>query len=126
MLVVDDQPEFLDLAREMLDGHPRLKIVSQATSGQEALALLPHLKANAVLIDVQMPGLNGFEVARRLADSRPDLVVLLMTGALEYDFEPLARDAGAIGCLNKRDLRPETVLALLDRHSPGTATGEIP
>lgn len=116
LLAVDDEPDFLYLTQDLLDGHPRIRVVSLAASGEEALDRLPDLNVNAVLMDVNMPGLSGFDVARRIARLYPWLRVLLMTVAWCSNLESSAREAGAIGCLLKADLSAERVLELLDRH----------
>ncbi|MCH8189887.1 MAG: response regulator [Chloroflexi bacterium] len=116
LLAVDDEPDFLHLTQDLLAGHPRIRVASLAASGEEALDRLPRLNANAVLMDVNMPGLSGFDVARRIARSYPWLRVLLMTAEGGSNLESSAREVGAIGCLFKADLRAERVLDLLDQH----------
>ena len=113
ILVVDDQREFLDWAQSMLAGNPRLRVVGGASSGAEALALVAEVETDAVILDVQMPGMNGFETARRLIDERPGLRVLLVTASPSVGLQSLARQAGAVDCLSKMALDSKTVLKLL-------------
>ena len=73
VLLVDDQPDFLRLARELLDGHAGIRVVGEVTSGEEALALVPALAPDVVVLDVEMPRMHGFEAARRLRAAAPGL-----------------------------------------------------
>jgi DNA-binding NarL/FixJ family response regulator len=112
VLVVDDQPEFLRAARALLAGDPRLVVVGEAPSGREALALLAALAPDVVILDVQMPGMTGFETAQALRALAPD-VRLLLTSNLEV---PAYRaTAGRLGAafLPKKGLSPRAVLELL-------------
>ena len=85
-------------------------------NGVEAVAAVQAIPYDLILMDVNMPGLSGFDVARRIARSYPWLRVLLMTAEGGSNLESSAREVGAIGCLFKADLRAERVLDLLDQH----------
>ena len=66
-----------------------------------------------VIMDVHMPGMNGFETAPRLIRARPGLRVLLVTAFPSAGLQSLARQAGAVDCLSKKALNSETVLKFL-------------
>lgn len=79
VLVVDDEPSVLDVTTLMLEDLG-CDVVS-AGSGGEALALLSENREIEVLItDLNMPGMNGYELADKAADLRPDLLILLLSG----------------------------------------------
>jgi DNA-binding NarL/FixJ family response regulator len=115
-MVVDDQPEFLRFARVRLtSSSDRLAIVGEATSGQAALDLLKTISPtpDGVLLDVEMPGLDGFDVARRLRALAPSVRVILTSASDGPGYSTVARKFGAT-FLPKRNLSAEAVLDLLD------------
>jgi DNA-binding NarL/FixJ family response regulator len=83
VLAVDDQPVFLRAAHELIAATPGFEQVGEATSGPEALQLAAELRPDLVLVDVRMPGMDGIETARRLADCEgPPVVVLISLEAV--------------------------------------------
>lgn len=118
ILVVDDQPEFLQLARALLNNPPGLVVVGEATSGPEALALLLVLKPDVVVLDVQMPGMSGFETARRLLAASPGLCIIMVSAFDEADYEALAYSVGAAAFLTKKEFSAGAVSAVLKRTGP--------
>ena len=115
LLVVDDQAEFLQLVRSRLTREQTLDVVAEATSGEAALDLVPRLEPcpDGVLLDVEMPGLDGFETARRLRVLLPTLRIILTSAS---DTPRYGVAAGRIGAsfLPKRQLTAQAVLHLLD------------
>ena len=113
VLLVDDQPEFLDLARAMLSVHPALSVVGEAQSCGQALELVPDLNPNVAIVDVQMPRMSGFEAVRRLLDASPTLRVILVSAYSDPQYLPLAHSVGAIGFLHKRAFSADAIVSLL-------------
>lgn len=112
ILLVDDQAAFRGLARALLAGCPGVDVVGEAGSGEEALELLSVLKPEAVILDVQLPGMNGFETAWRMLGISPGLRVVMVSG-WDFEYEALARSVGAKAFLLKKHFSAETVLAAL-------------
>jgi two-component system, NarL family, invasion response regulator UvrY len=79
VLVVDDQPIFLRAARELIAATPGFEVVGEATSGRDALEMANRVRPDLVLLDVRMPGMDGIETARRLAEVAPDAFVVLIS-----------------------------------------------
>jgi len=103
VLLVDDQALMRAGFRALLDAEDGLEVVGEAADGAAAVRLSQHLRPDVVLMDVQMPGLDGIEATRRIA-ARPDLAevrVLILTnyGLDSYVFAALR--AGASGFLLK-------------------------
>ncbi len=113
LLLVDDQPVFLELARAILWGHRGFEIVGEAGSGEQALALLPDANPDVVLLDVEMPGMHGFEAARRLMAAAPGLRVVMVSASPDTEYAMLATAAGALGFLSKKLLSADALAALL-------------
>lgn len=101
VLLVDDQPLFREGVHTLLSLQPDLEVVGEAGNGEEALRLAARLRPNVILMDLQMPVLDGVEATRRLRLTQPDCRVIALTtfDDDEYVFEGLR--AGAIGYLLK-------------------------
>jgi DNA-binding NarL/FixJ family response regulator len=114
VVLVDDQQEFLDWAQQRLVRVGRLAVVGQATNGEMALGLIASLEPSptGVLLDVEMPGIDGFETARRMRSLAPQVRVILISS---HDADAYARLATALGAayLPKRKLTLDAVLDLL-------------
>ena len=112
VLLVDD----LDLVRtgikKMLDTVPGIKVVGEASSGEEALTQARKLNPDVVLMDVRMPGIGGYEATRKLIRAHPDMKVLVVT-VCDNDFYPARLlQVGAAGYLTKGATMEEMVQAI--------------
>lgn len=76
-LLVDDEPLALDSLRALLGDDPELEVVGTCSSGPAALDAVATLRPDLVFLDIQMPGMDGLEVARRLAHDDPPVVVFV-------------------------------------------------
>lgn len=79
VLVVDDHPMFRDGLRALLASSPDAELVGEAATGEEALALTAELRPDLVVMDVQMPGIDGIETTRRVLRESPEVRVLVVT-----------------------------------------------
>ena len=121
VLLVDDQPMFLELAQVSLEIEPRLQVVGAVTSGEEALAVAPELHPDLALVDVFMEGLNGFQVAQRLRAQRPDVCVVIISAEGYPEHPALAQQVGANAFLDKRHIKPKVLLGVLESCPTPTA-----
>ena len=96
VVIVDDQAPFRDAARLVFDLLDDFEVVGQATSGEEALAMVEALSPDLVLMDINLPGMSGVEATRRLREERPDVVAVLVS---TYEVEDLPRGASSSGAL---------------------------
>jgi len=112
VLIVDDHAAFRALARTVL-ARSGFDVIAEASDGEDALAAATRLNPQVVVLDVQLPGINGFEVARRLlAGPRPPAVVLVST-AEAADYGRRIAQSGAIGFITKSNLSGDTLHAIL-------------
>ena len=113
ILLVDDSPAFLHAATRALAPDSRIDIVGKASSGHEAIALVPQVQPDVVLMDVAMPGMNGFEATRQIkAQPNPPRVFVLTSHDLAH-YRTAAEAAGADNFVNKADFGTE-LLPLID------------
>jgi DNA-binding NarL/FixJ family response regulator len=103
LLIVDDHPDFRSLARIMLDAEG-FQVTGEAPDGESALEAVDQLHPDVVLLDVQLPGIDGFEVAERLASCRPAPRVVLTSSRERSDYGSRLERAHAKGFLPKREL----------------------
>jgi DNA-binding NarL/FixJ family response regulator len=109
ILIVDDHPSFRASARALLeaDGY---EVVGEASDGASAVASAHALRPDIVLLDVQLPDIDGFEVAERL---RGGPAVVLTSSREASDYGPLPLDSGARGFVPKAELTGDGIAALL-------------
>lgn len=106
VLAVDDQPVFLAVAREVVDSTPGFRWVGSAESGEAALDAVEEFEPALVLLDVQMPGIDGIETARRICATHPEVVVVLISVDKSVAFPPAVEESGAATLVRKQDLGP--------------------
>ena len=101
ILIADDEPHVTKLVRVTLEDE-RVRVI-EASSGEEALDLIDSVRPDLVLLDVNMPGIDGFEVCRRVrADSRyADIKIVMLTAAAQAADRARGRAVGADEYLTK-------------------------
>ena len=115
VLIVDDVPENLSLLHDALDEAGYTVLV--ATNGESALQRAQHSRPDVVLLDAVMPGMDGFEVARRMkADfTTQHIPLIFMTGLTETEHVVAAFTAGGADYVTK-PIKPQEVLARIAAH----------
>ena len=103
VLLADDHEIFLDALAQLVDADPRLEVVACAGDGEEAIALAEELRPDVVMLDVVMPGMDGFEAARRIRQRLPYTAVVLISGLEQDDWERRAAEVGASVWMTKED-----------------------
>ena len=101
VLLVDDQALFREGLETLLSIHKDIQVVGQAVNGQEAVDIALKLRPDVILMDMQMPILNGIGATRRLKQSQPDCRVIMLTTFNDNETIFDALRAGAVGYLLK-------------------------
>jgi two-component system, NarL family, response regulator LiaR len=120
VLLVDDNPLFIEHARALLSRESDIEVVGIASSGEEAIALVERLAPRVVLMDIAMPGMDGLETTRRLKALAHPPAVLMVTLHGDVAYRAAAAAAGAQGLLCKDDFAT-AVLSALRRVGRGVA-----
>jgi DNA-binding NarL/FixJ family response regulator len=115
VLTVDDQELFRGVARDVIEATAGFEMVGEAASGEEALEAVERLCPELVLLDVRMPGIDGIEVARRLAAAHPRTVVVLISIEERIDIPSAAR-LDAVPLVRKQDFGPRLLRRLWQEH----------
>lgn len=109
VLIVDDQPPFREAARMVVEMTDGFEVAGEAVDGLSAVSMVTDLEPDLVLMDVQMPGMDGLEATRRIAELPNPPLVLVMSTHESGDYERPARSAGAIGFVAKSEFSMEVL-----------------
>lgn len=112
LLIADDHPLAREGLRAMLAGEPDLEVIAEATDGEEALELCRRLSPELVLMDVQMPKMDGLEATRAIKAERPTTSILVVTTHESHDYLLEAMKAGAAGYVLKETTKAQLVDAV--------------
>ena len=116
-MIVDDQPPYRIAAKLVFDLLDDFEVVGEATSGEEALDVIGSLKPDLVLMDINLPGMNGVEATRRLVADHPGLVAVLVS-TYEADGLPVgAASSGALAYVHKEHLDGDLIEKLWGERS---------
>jgi two-component system NarL family response regulator len=109
VLIVDDHPLLREGVAAVLESEPDIRVVGEAADGQDAIAQFKRLRPDVVLMDLQMPGVDGVEAIREIRAQAPDARIIVLT-TYAGDVRALsALRAGASGYLLKSSLRRELI-----------------
>ena len=113
VLIVDDHEAFRTSARALLEAEG-FDVVGESGDGDEALKAVADLRPQVVLLDVQLPGMDGFAVADRLAAEVDPPAVVLISSRDALAYGPRLRDTPSRGFIAKGELSGKALAALID------------
>jgi DNA-binding NarL/FixJ family response regulator len=123
VLIADDHPVFRAGLATLLEPHPDIEVVGRAADGAEAVALAAELRPDVVVMDIQMPQVNGIEATRRVLAADPSVGVLVFTMGEDDSTLLSAMRAGARGYLVKGASQEEVTRAITSVHAGGVVFG---
>lgn len=120
VLIVDDQAPFRDVARLVVDLTDGFEVVGEAQTGEEAVELARSFKPNLVLMDVNMPGIDGTEATKLILSESDAVVILLLSTYEPAEYEPRALEAGAAAYIPKSAFDPDSLEAAWQAATAGS------
>jgi DNA-binding NarL/FixJ family response regulator len=119
VFLVDDVPELRELIKLGMDEDPGFEVVGEAGDGRSALEGIAETHPEAVLLDLSMPDMNGFEAIPEIREEDPNVAIIVLSGFSAERMGPPAIDRGADGYIEKgtpiQDLRDATRHAVTKR-----------
>src|SRR5918995_1240741 len=112
VFVADDHPVFRYGMRALISSAPDVELVGEATDGQEAVAQALKLRPDVILMDFDMPEMNGIEATRRILETSPNTGILMVTMLEDAESVLSAMQAGARGYVLKDAEGEETLRAI--------------
>ncbi len=106
-LVVDDSPLAVRAICACLQNQPAIQIAGTACDGVEALTIARQLRPDVVLLDLQMPGMNGLQVASRLSREFPEIIVFLVSSMDTSNLSATLSELGVHGIVSKEHMSDE-------------------
>lgn len=119
VLIVDDQSTFRSTARTVVQLADGFTVAAEAESGEDAVAIAAAERPDLVLMDINLPGINGIEATRRIVAELPDVVVVLMSTYTAADLPADADTCGAQRYVHKEDLFPDVLSEVWAEHRRG-------
>ena len=116
ILIVDDHPVVRHGLKSLLAGHPGLDVIGEAGDGAEVLPWLASHETDVILLDIQMKGQDGIEVARRVLCSHPEIKIIILTTFDDESYLHNALEAGVHGYLLKsvsHESLPDSIRAVM-------------
>ena len=108
VLIVDDQEPFRLAARMVVDATDGFDVVGEAETGEASVEMARELRPDLVLMDVNLPGINGLDATRQILSERSDsVIVLLLSTYEEEEYTPRAAECGAAAYIPKAVFGPD-------------------
>ena len=107
VLIVDDQEPFRLAARMVVEATDGFEVVGESETGEDSVAKAAELDPDLVLMDVNLPGINGLEATRRILQHTSRVVILLLSTYEEAEYGPRAAECGASAYIPKSSFGPD-------------------
>ena len=118
VVIVDDHPMFRQGLRDLIETDPELQVVGEASDGESALKLGSELQPDVILMDINLPTMNGLQVTRQLRDEHDQVRVVMITGYDDPEQVFHAFRAGASAYCPK-DITPEALIQTIKAANQG-------
>ena len=96
VVIVDDEPEFREWLRSLLDTSEPFRLIGEAVNGSEAIRLIDELKPDLVIADVFMPDIDGLEIVQYIHQKYPAMKLVLTSACSDRAYSKMAKKEGAL------------------------------
>lgn len=111
VLIVDDQEPFRMAARLVVEATDGFDVIGEADTGESSVTMANDLQPDLVLMDVNLPGINGLDATRQILEASDTVVVLLLSTYEEEEYAPRAAECGASAYIPKAVFGPDRLEA---------------
>jgi DNA-binding NarL/FixJ family response regulator len=112
VLIVDDQEPFRSASRMVVELADGFEVVGEAATGEHAVELAEELMPDYVLMDINLPGIDGLEATRQIVRMLPTAKIIMMSTYEAAEYENRALEAGAVAFISKSDFDPDALTNL--------------
>jgi DNA-binding NarL/FixJ family response regulator len=120
VLIVDDQEPFRMAARMVVEATDGFDVVGESETGEDSVSAARALSPDLVLMDVNLPGINGLDATRQILASSEAVVVLLLSTYEEEEYAPRAAECGASAYIPKSVFGPEKLESAWEEATAGS------
>jgi DNA-binding NarL/FixJ family response regulator len=110
VLIVDDQEPFRLAARMVVEATDGFEVVGEVETGEDSVRAADDLDPDLILMDVNLPGINGLEATRQILASSHRVVILILSTYEEEEYGPRAAESGAAGYIPKSSFGPDRLV----------------
>ncbi len=118
VLIVDDQEPFRLAARMVVELTDGFEVAGEAQTGEDAVTMAGDLQPDLVLMDVNLPGINGVDATRQILSTSDTVVVLLLSTYEEAEYAPRAAECGAAAYIPKSAFGPDRLESAWESATP--------
>jgi DNA-binding NarL/FixJ family response regulator len=118
VLIVDDQQPFRETAKTVVELTPGFEVAGEADTGEASIDETRRLDPDLVLMDVNLPGINGLEATAKILEESDRTVILVLSTYEAEEYAPRVAESGAAAYIPKSEFGPDTLAAAWE-----TATG---
>jgi pilus assembly protein CpaE len=140
VLIVDDLPETRENVRKLLQFEPDIEVIGQAGTGEEAIEMAQQFTPDIILMDINMPGIDGIGASQKITESVPTVQIIIMSvqsdpnylrrammaGARDFLTKPFGGDELVAAIRRVHDKRPVVAVVQPKRAQPGAPTADVP
>lgn len=109
-LLVDDNALIRNAIKTMLNSEPEIQVIGECTDGSEVISFLEHQKPDVILMDYQMPTLNGAETTKLVKDLFPELKIIGLSSTVDYKTKETFFESGICGFISKYEATQERIV----------------
>jgi DNA-binding NarL/FixJ family response regulator len=125
VLIVDDQEPFRLAARMVVEATDGFEVAGESETGEDSVAKAAELDPDLVLMDVNLPGINGLDATRKILEESSDrIIVLLLSTYEESEYAPRAAECGAAAYIPKAVFGPDRLEEAWEAAKPGGASAD--